>query len=198
MKQNYYEILEVDKNASPEIIKKAYSTLVKKYHPDLQNDNVKHLYEEKLKLINEAYDVLSNEKQRKSYNQTIVDDYAVLEEKVAKLSKENAILRSQYQSLKENIYPVNNYQTSYQTPSNAYSQINYTEEQSNNAEQQYSYTSTVQDSNNRKYKKQQKNSYKNFLALFLTFVILLLLYKIPFIQDFILNNPVLHAIFNIF
>lgn len=198
MKQNYYEILEVDKNASPEIIKKAYSTLVKKYHPDLQNDNVKHLYEEKLKLINEAYDVLSNEKQRKSYNQTIVDDYAVLEEKVAKLSKENAILRSQYQSLKENIYPVNNYQTSYQTPSNAYSQINYTEEQSNNAEQKYSYTSTVQDSNNRKYKKQQKNSYKNFLALFLTFVILLLLYKIPFIQDFILNNPVLHAIFNIF
>ena len=33
---NYYKILEVDKNASPEVIEKAYKTLVKKYHPDLQ------------------------------------------------------------------------------------------------------------------------------------------------------------------
>ena len=35
--KNYYEILEVDSKASPEVIEKAYKTLVKKYHPDLQN-----------------------------------------------------------------------------------------------------------------------------------------------------------------
>ena len=34
--KNYYEILEVDKNASEEVIEKAYKTLAKKYHPDLQ------------------------------------------------------------------------------------------------------------------------------------------------------------------
>ena len=53
MEENYYEILEVNKNASPEIIEKAYKTLVKKYHPDLQEDNLKNIYEEKIKKIND-------------------------------------------------------------------------------------------------------------------------------------------------
>ena len=33
--KNYYEILEVNKKASKEVIEKAYKVLVKKYHPDL-------------------------------------------------------------------------------------------------------------------------------------------------------------------
>lgn len=49
MKENYYDILEINKNASPEIIEKAYKTLVKKYHPDLQENNQKNNYEEKIK-----------------------------------------------------------------------------------------------------------------------------------------------------
>ena len=63
MEQNYYEILEVNKNASPEIIEKAYKTLVKKYHPDLQDNNLKAEYEEKIKLINEAINENANIKQ---------------------------------------------------------------------------------------------------------------------------------------
>lgn len=39
--KNYYEILEVDRNASKEIIEKAYKTLAKKYHPDVQEQNQK-------------------------------------------------------------------------------------------------------------------------------------------------------------
>ncbi|MBO6244107.1 MAG: DnaJ domain-containing protein, partial [Clostridia bacterium] len=34
--KNYYEILEINENASQEIIEKVYKVLVKKYHPDLQ------------------------------------------------------------------------------------------------------------------------------------------------------------------
>ena len=46
MNKNYYEILEVDKNASAEVIEKAYKALVKKYHPDLQEEKNKALAEE--------------------------------------------------------------------------------------------------------------------------------------------------------
>ena len=49
MEKNYYDILEINRNASPEIIEKAYKTLVKKYHPDNGGDM------EVMKAINEAY-----------------------------------------------------------------------------------------------------------------------------------------------
>ena len=52
--KNYYEILEVDSKASPEVIEKAYKTLVKKYHPDLQNAINKNEYEEKMKEISKT------------------------------------------------------------------------------------------------------------------------------------------------
>ena len=59
--KNYYEILQVNENASKEIIEKAYKVLAKKYHPDLQsNMKMKELSEDKLKQINEAYDILSD------------------------------------------------------------------------------------------------------------------------------------------
>ena len=41
MNKNYYDILQVNQNASPEIIEKAYKTLAKKYHPDLQPEENK-------------------------------------------------------------------------------------------------------------------------------------------------------------
>ena len=55
MEKNYYDILEVNKNASQEIIEKAYKTLVKKYHPDLQDNNLKNEYEEKKFLVKLSY-----------------------------------------------------------------------------------------------------------------------------------------------
>ena len=59
---NLYEILEVSNKASKEVIDKAYHVLAKKYHPDLQaNDEQRRIAEEKMKKINEAYDILSNE-----------------------------------------------------------------------------------------------------------------------------------------
>lgn len=65
---NYYETLEVSKNASKEVIEKAYKVLAKKYHPDLQEQNYKHLAEQKMKMINEAYEVLSDDIKRKEYD----------------------------------------------------------------------------------------------------------------------------------
>lgn len=66
--KNYYEILEVDVNASSEVIEKAYKTLIKKYHPDLQPEDKKQEAEIKVKLINEAYDTLSDKDKKENYD----------------------------------------------------------------------------------------------------------------------------------
>ena len=63
---DYYEILEVRRDASLEEIKKAYRKLALKYHPD-RNPGDKEA-EEKFKLINEAYQVLSDEEKRALYD----------------------------------------------------------------------------------------------------------------------------------
>lgn len=64
---NYYEILEISPKASKEIIEKSYKVLAKKYHPDLNPDNRKEA-EKKIKLINEAYEVLSDDKKKENYD----------------------------------------------------------------------------------------------------------------------------------
>ena len=69
--KNYYEILEINKNASNEIIEKAYRTLVKKYHPDGWPQHQSYWAEDKLKEITEAYQVLSNENLRQEYDTRI-------------------------------------------------------------------------------------------------------------------------------
>lgn len=64
MSKDYYKILDVDKKASAEEIKKAFRKLAHKYHPDKKDGD-----EAKFKEINEAYSVLSNDKKRAQYDQ---------------------------------------------------------------------------------------------------------------------------------
>ena len=64
--KDYYKILGVSKNASPEEIKKAYRKLALKYHPDRNKGD--KAAEAKFKEINEAYAVLSDPEKRKQYD----------------------------------------------------------------------------------------------------------------------------------
>ncbi len=66
-KRDYYEVLGVDKNATPEELKKAYRKLALQYHPD-RNPGDKEA-EEKFKEAAEAYDVLSNPDKKARYDQ---------------------------------------------------------------------------------------------------------------------------------
>lgn len=65
--KDYYGDLGVDRAAKPDQIRKAYRRLARKYHPDVNPGNKQA--EEKFKEIQEAYDVLSDEKKRKIYDQ---------------------------------------------------------------------------------------------------------------------------------
>lgn len=66
MAKNYYDLLEVSKNATDEEIKKSYKKLAKKYHPDLNPGNKEA--ESKFKEISEAYAVLSDPDKRREYD----------------------------------------------------------------------------------------------------------------------------------
>jgi len=65
-KRDYYEVLEVSKNASKEEIKKAYRKQALKYHPDKNPGDARA--EEKFKEAAEAYEVLSNDEKRARYD----------------------------------------------------------------------------------------------------------------------------------
>ena len=64
--KNYYHILGVDRTADISEIKEAYRKLSKKFHPDLNNSDP--FFEEQFKLVNEAYEVLSDPWSRSSYD----------------------------------------------------------------------------------------------------------------------------------
>lgn len=66
--KKYYEILEVHSKASQEVIEKAYRVLAKKYHPDLYSGEKKLYAEKKMRDINEAYKILSDEFLREQYD----------------------------------------------------------------------------------------------------------------------------------
>ncbi len=70
--RTHYDNLQVARNASPEVIKAAYRGLSQRYHPD---KNVAHLHEAEriMRLINEAYAVLSDRERRARHDRWIAE-----------------------------------------------------------------------------------------------------------------------------
>lgn len=66
-KHDYYETLGVSRKASAEDVRKAFKRLARKYHPDLNPGD--KASEDKFKSVQEAYDVLSDDKKRQMYDQ---------------------------------------------------------------------------------------------------------------------------------
>lgn len=69
--KTYYSVLNIPKSASLDEIKSAYRLLASKYHPDVNsNPNANELF----KLINRAYNTLSDQEKRKDYDNLIITD----------------------------------------------------------------------------------------------------------------------------
>ena len=66
-KRDYYDVLGVDKSADEASIKKAYRSLAKKYHPDMNPGDAEA--EKKFKEVNEAYAILSDPQKKQQYDQ---------------------------------------------------------------------------------------------------------------------------------
>lgn len=69
--RSHYDNLQVARNASPEVIRAAWKSLTQRYHPDKQPPNKRAEAERIMKILNEAYEVLSDPEKRKQHDRWI-------------------------------------------------------------------------------------------------------------------------------
>ena len=146
-----YDILEVSEKASKEVIEKAYRVLAKKYHPDLQTTENKVVAEKKMKEINEAYSILSDEYKRKEYDESLLKERQIKEQ-------ENNI---QYEKSMQT-----NYQSQSQPVQNVYYTNNTQQEQRYRDMQRRKYEEQLrkqQEQMQRNMQEQYENAYYNYL-----------------------------------
>lgn len=174
--KNYYQILEVSENASPEVIEKAYKVLAKKYHPDIWPRDKIYFAESKFKEITEAYNILSNNDLRAEYdikmgfNTSSYDRYNNLYDENQKLKQElnNIKIENESQRYSKNIT-----------------------NKSNNEHQSYfkKYISNLGNLIYNETKKPPEERKKDFIAIFITIIIISILiftfWKVPFLHKLI-------------
>lgn len=171
---NYYEILEVSQKASKEVIDRAYKVLAKKYHPDLQQANQRKSAEEKLKKINEAYEILSDKYKRKKYDEKLLREINIQNKNVLDDTKEDYDkIYKERESLKKQLQ----YERQYRNKVNSIPIIN--------EEMMRGILRDLNSQQRRIYSRQ--NFIKDKIAWFLTFVFLVvvgfILWKIPYTHN---------------
>lgn len=185
MEKNYYDILQINRNASPEIIEKAYKVLAKKYHPDLQPEDNKKQSEAILKEINEAYEVLSNSEKKATY------DAMLLEKKQddSKTFKEEPTASS-YDSIPYEAYGIEELFRHQQEQLQREQNLVY-QEQLQQARTKAYHDAYIQDLKNRgykiRYRKSLKDYIKGFVSILITVGVLFLVCQLPFVKDFFAN-----------
>lgn len=98
--KNYYEILQVDKNATSEVINRVYKYHVKKNHPDLFKGQEKEKAKKRVQEFNEAYETLSKKEKRKEYDEQLQsenqnNETETVYDSIKRLEEENDMLKEQ-------------------------------------------------------------------------------------------------------
>ena len=192
MNKNYYEILQINQNASPEIIEKAYKTLAKKYHPDLQEESNKKQAEEILKEINEAYEILSDPNKKNLYDQNLKNQ-TISQEEYDQVHEENEFLKEKLNNLNRNYSNnvVQNNDVEYQSnlDNTQKQELEYQQKQRElqymqqleQARQKAYHDAYIQDLKNRGYKIRYKKSIKDYIKGFISIIIVILILILLFI-----------------
>ena len=207
--KNYYEILQVSHNASKEVIEKAYKVLAKKYHPDLQTSyTAKNYAEQKMREINEAYDVLSDDFLREQY------DFEFRREKISNMNNNSSRVNTNMSDSSSNEYNNSNQQQA----NNAQQKTNYNnseKKKKRRIEYRYNNIGTIDgaaDIIREMFKaglpKREKRKLvkKDIFAIVLTIVIVILigviLWFLPFtnswMREFLFENPFFDFISGLF
>lgn len=122
--KNYYQILQVDKDADLEVIHRIFKYHIKKNHPDLFQGNEKIQAEKRVKELNEAFDIISDSEKRKEYDEQLENDQSLEKEQeiihsnpsFQRLQLENEVLKNQLtekETLLNKIYQEFNLATPY-------------------------------------------------------------------------------------
>lgn len=189
--KNYYDELEVNKNASKEVIEKVYKVLAKKYHPDMNQGDAKQDAEEKFKKISEAYEVLSNEEKRKKYDLELeasspnisLDDYNnVINERNTLINELNSVKNELYNYKNRASYNYNTQNYNYRNQNiNNYnassSQAGNTQNNKTDSQKKtYYYTDTGKPASAFDYFKYRiREFFSNIVLLFLIILVLILM-----------------------
>lgn len=189
--KNYYEILEIDKNASQEVIEKAYKVLIKKYHPDLQtSQEAKMTCEEKIKEINEAYETINNPSLRAEYdNKLSHQNNNNQNPENNSVSESPAKTANTSNSTQEN-YDFNNNNEELKRQEQYQRQRQQQEQQAQYQEavQKAYHDAYIQDLKNRGYKIRYKKSLNDYLrsavALLISIGIIALILQIPVVKNY--------------
>ncbi len=210
--KNYYEILEVNKKASKEVIEKAYKVLVKKYHPDLYTGQKKNYAEEKIKEINEAYSVLTDEFMKEQYDSELEkQEQAELYKKYNQKQADNNL----NDNVQSNINNVNSTSSNKKENKNYKSQQNKKEVDDFNERMKKhkvgSFSGIVElckelYKNKPKREEIKEITKKDVIALILTIIVVILigiaLWYIPFtngwMRELLFENPLFNAIASLF
>lgn len=207
--KNYYEILEVDKKASPEVIEKAYKTLVKKYHPDLQDGEKISEYEEKMKIINEAYSVLTDDYKKANYDEQLQEN-AVPLVKYEELLHENQKLKYQLDNIRTQINnnetTINKIQNNSQRDDTISRITKIMNENIKQARAQAYNDAYEQDMKNRGYTIKYQHDLKYYLkfigCLIIVVLVFFIIYQIPIVKRFFNQlyeeNVLIQAIVDVF
>lgn len=215
--ENLYDILEVSRKASKEVIEKAYKTLAKKYHPDVQTPENKNNAEEMMKKINEAYSILSDEQKKSEYDKQLLEkeNLANLNEQSSNINYQNNNQYNNYQnynqnSYNQNVYSQQNNNTDFRDWKDEYSKLSRKEqakvrkkiEKEANEELRKQYENYLRSLG---YKVKHRWTFKDFITFAIMIMILILIFMVlwwipsthNWMMDVYNNNFIVKIIVNI-